>query len=59
MADISMCKNQECKSKDNCHRFTAPANRHWQTYAEFTPKKGEDKCDDFWDNSGYNKTKAE
>ena len=46
MADISKCTNQECPSHLNCYRYTAQAGMH-QSYMEYKPKKGKDKCDDF------------
>ena len=51
MPDISMCTNSFCLSKDYCYRFTAIPSKLWQSYADFNPKKGEDKCEDFWPNS--------
>ena len=48
MADISMCRNTKCKSKETCYRFKAKANEYRQTYAGFAPKEGEDKCNYYW-----------
>jgi len=47
MADISMCTDKECPKHLQCYRFTAPANPHWQTYADF---KWDEGCDRFWNN---------
>lgn len=46
MADISMCENQQCPSKEQCYRFKAIPSTY-QSYANFTPEKGEDKCEYF------------
>ena len=54
MPDISMCKNTNCKSKDKCYRFTVKPSEFRQSYAGFKPNKGEDKCDNFISNTGYN-----
>lgn len=47
MADITMCANQECPSKDKCYRFTAHPNQYWQSWAEFKPEEGEIACGEF------------
>lgn len=51
MADITMCANQGCPRRKDCHRFTATESQYWQPYSEFKwdNKKG---CDDFWSNEG-------
>lgn len=46
MADISMCSNRACPSAENCYRFRAIANPHWQTYADFHPSF-QGRCDWF------------
>jgi len=56
MADITACKNDTCKLKEKCHRYTCVKNPYGQSYAEFTPdEKG--KCEYFWDNKNYYKSK--
>jgi len=50
MADIQMCKDQECPMKRKCYRFTATPNE-WQWYLDPSVRKG-DKCEDLWDNKG-------
>ena len=53
MADINMCKNGECPISDSCHRFTATAIEHWQTYSDFQfdlSKRNTDICEDYWNN---------
>ncbi len=44
-----MCMNKECPSRFKCYRFVAKGNPNWQSYADYKPKEGEDKCEDFWD----------
>lgn len=61
MGDFSMCSNQQCPSKEQCYRFMAIPSR-FQSYANFTPKEGEDKCEYFEeafpeDNKNSNKKK--
>jgi len=46
MADISMCLNEQCPSKDLCYRFTAWASPR-QAYMDFKPEEGQDKCKDY------------
>ena len=36
MADISMCQNKECPSKETCYRFTAVVSQYGQSYAKFS-----------------------
>jgi len=49
MPDISMCKNQDCPSRERCYRFTAKSRGDNQSYANFAPGIGHVKCDDFMD----------
>lgn len=47
MADISMCKNEECLSRNVCYRYKAePSTPQW--WIRFEPKEGEEKCENFW-----------
>ena len=32
MADITMCNGVGCLIRQNCYRFTAKPNKHWQSY---------------------------
>lgn len=50
MPDISMCANALCPSKNYCYRFTAKPSEFCQSYAGFSPKEGDDKCDMFYPN---------
>lgn len=34
MADISMCKYEQCPKKDTCYRYKAEPD-HYQSYMEF------------------------
>ena len=46
MVDITLCKNENCKSKDECHRYVTRSDSEMQSYLT---KKGEmDKCDLHW-----------
>lgn len=36
MADITMCTGGQCTLRKICYRFTAPANEHRQSVADFT-----------------------
>lgn len=47
MPDISMCANDSCPSRNECYRFRAIPNEHRQSYQQYSPKEGEDRCDDF------------
>lgn len=47
MPDISMCKNAECPSREQCYRFMARPDT-WQTYNMlFAPPAGADRCEFF------------
>ena len=44
MPDLSMCRDKDCPSRKERHRFTAePSER--QSYAEFERPEGADQCD--------------
>jgi hypothetical protein len=49
MADITMCQDKECPKKEQCYRYTAPANPYRQSYFVYSPREG-DKCVMFTDN---------
>ena len=46
-ADISMCQDTQCPSREECYRFTAKpsANQSFQDFNEF--RAGQDVCEDF------------
>lgn len=47
MADISMCRNIFCSSRNSCYRFIATPDTY-QTYGNFEVLEGEDKCSYYW-----------
>ena len=50
MSDISMCKNETCKVRDQCYRFTADPAQAGQSYGDFAPSddKACPECCYFW-----------
>ena len=46
MADISKCRNKDCKDKETCYRFNAKANPYRQAYSDFKPVDG--VCKNYW-----------
>lgn len=44
MADITKCKGEGCKDRQNCYRFRAPDSEFRQAWFAETPGKDED-CD--------------
>jgi len=56
MADITMCKNDQCPLKDKCHRFTSEPSMRQFYFAEnpSTYVHGKFECKMFWgDSSDY------
>ena len=54
MSDISKCENYECPLKEHCYRWTAPANKFRQTYADFKftiTDDGRIDCEYYWGSS--------
>ncbi len=49
MADITMCKGENCKLKHNCYRFKANPSKYRQSYFLTPPFKG-NKCKYYWEN---------
>ena len=47
MPDITMCKNEECKLKEKCFRFTAIPST-FQSYFYVNPN--ENSCEYFYNN---------
>lgn len=62
MSDIQKCEGTDCPWKENCYRFTAVSNPHWQAYGPVPGKlvpnpvkiEGNDtlvwECDQYWPN---------
>lgn len=48
MADITMCRGDNCEHRENCYRYTAPIDEFWQPVFTETPEK---PCKFFWDNN--------
>jgi hypothetical protein len=47
MPDISMCKGTDCPKKEQCYRYTAEPDSHWQSYFTSPPTK-DGECGYFW-----------
>lgn len=50
MPDITMCKDNDCPKKEECHRFTAISDKIGQPYFLQTPRKGK-HCVYYWPNN--------
>jgi hypothetical protein len=50
MADISMCMDDKCPSKELCYRFTANPSEFRQSYGNFNREEDAYNCDMFWSN---------
>lgn len=46
MSDITKCKGTDCPHKENCYRFTAPADIYQSFFVDPPIKDG--KCDYYW-----------
>lgn len=46
MADITMCQNHKCEKKEECYRYKAIPNPHYQSYAIFNCTK-ENEFEDY------------
>lgn len=49
-----MCRDETCKKRERCYRFTAKASEYMQSMFVYTPRKGKD-CEYFWDNEDKTK----
>ena len=59
MADITMCKGNECPLKFECYRFTAFADDLLQPYFVSIPyDKDKKECKMFWDTNVNKKLKV-
>ena len=50
MADIAMCRGENCERKEQCYRYTAPIDEYRQTVFTHTPPHP--PCFYFLDNNG-------
>lgn len=50
MADITMCRGENCSKREKCYRYTAPVDEYWQSVFTDTPK--EIPCEHFLLNDG-------
>jgi len=48
VADISMCQDKQCPSGDDCYRFTADPNPHWQSYFMISPRSANARSCEFY-----------
>lgn len=52
MADITMCRNEDCPIKESCYRYTATASEYRQSYFFGSPSKIVDdkfECEYYWE----------
>jgi uncharacterized small protein (DUF1192 family) len=54
MADITMCRDETCKKRERCYRFTARATPEYQSYFVDSPREGKE-CKYFSDNEDKTK----
>lgn len=47
-ADMSMCLDHECPSRDTCRRYTSRADPERQAYAAFKRPVTADRCEYYW-----------
>lgn len=56
MADITMCNDQMCPRRLECHRYTAVPTPQWQSQFSDSPRvPGSQACEQFWSNEGRRK----
>jgi hypothetical protein len=54
MADITMCRDETCKKRERCYRFTARVTPEYQSYFVDSPRQGKE-CKYFSDNQDKTK----
>ena len=54
MADITMCRDETCKKRERCYRFTARVTPEYQSYFVDSPRQGK-MCNYFSDNEDKTK----
>lgn len=55
MADIAMCRGENCERREQCYRYTAPVSEYVQAVFTYTPMAiypTLKSCPQFWDNEG-------
>jgi len=52
MADITMCKDEECDKRETCYRYIAPPTPNWQSMFMNSPRFN-DNCDRYWEATKY------
>lgn len=59
MADITMCRGENCNVRRDCHRYTAQPSTHAQSYFGVTPTSDPHMgCDHYIDNAHKPKEKT-
>jgi hypothetical protein len=56
MSDISMCADNECPSRGECHRWCAWPDGMRQSYADFERPRGADLCDCYIERYDWDRT---
>ena len=56
MADISMCKGDDCPQKERCYRFLAKQAKRMQSFFRRPPRKN-GECEYFWPLDSKKQTK--
>lgn len=56
MADITMCKGNNCPLKNNCQRYIAKASTYQSYFVD--PPYIDDECDMFWEIKNSTKMKS-
>jgi len=52
MADITMCKGENCPMKETCYRYKAVPSEYWQSYFTKLPLEiieGKVECKFYWE----------
>ena len=49
MPDITMCKGDNCESKNECYRYKAKPSEFRQSWFMKPPFDTESECDYFWE----------
>ena len=49
MADITLCRDKDCKVNHICNRFVTEPDLHRQSYFAESPREADNSCSYFWD----------